>query len=320
MTEQANGQVADRAGGITGSIVVHVPGFEAGLFAALRDVFPDRTITTWNEAPEDAEVLVCFRPPEGVFARLGKLRLVHASGAGVDHILRVPDLPDIPVMRVRDDGPTRAMARHVAHAVLHIIGRHADYGALQRQAVWRRLPPAEEAPIAILGLGGMGIASARALAALGLPVIGWSRSPRDIPGIDCRAGTEALDDVLAEARILVVLLPLTPETRGLIDARRLAQLPPGAGIVAAGRGGQVVEADLIAALDSGHIAAAHLDVFETEPLPADHPLWSHPKVVVTPHIASPPDARALARSLAAAIAAIERGEIPDGAADRARGY
>jgi glyoxylate/hydroxypyruvate reductase A len=305
--------------------VVHVPAFEQpAVLAALRAAFPARDVVAWDAAPgdarEEAEVLVCFRPPEAAFAKLTRLRLVHSSGAGVDLILRAPGLPDVPVMRVRDDRPARTMARHVVHAVLHLLGRHDDYAAQQREGTWRRLPPVGELPVGVLGLGDMGIAAARALAGLGLPVTGWSRTPRDIPGIACRAGMAELDAVLEAARILVVLLPLTPETRGLLDARRLALLPRGAALVAAGRGGQVVEADLIAALDSGHLAAAHLDVFEAEPLPTGHPLWAHPRVTITPHIASPPDAEALARSVVAALAALDRGEMPAGAADRSRGY
>jgi glyoxylate/hydroxypyruvate reductase A len=309
--------------GVAGGIVVAVPGFEQErLLGALRAAFPDREVAPWPEVQDKAgaEVLVCFRPPSGIFAALPGLRLVHASGAGVDSILRAPDLPEVPVLRVVDPRPARAMARHVVYAVLHLLGHHHDYAAQQRQEAWRRHPPRGEVPVAVLGLGEMGRVAAEALAQLGLKVTGWSRSPRDIPGIACRHGEAALDAVLAGAEIAVVLLPLTPETTGLIDARRMALMPKGAAIVAAGRGGQVVEADLLAALDAGHLSGAHLDVFEKEPLPAGHPLWSHPRVTMTPHIASPPDPQAVARSVRQALAALESGAPLVGVTERARGY
>jgi glyoxylate/hydroxypyruvate reductase A len=314
---------ASRAGrGGAGGIVVHVPAFEqAAVMAALAAAFPDRAVTAWPEAPAGAEALVCFRPPPGAFARLPSLRLVHASGAGVDHILAAPDLPPgLPVLRVVDAGPVMAMTRHVVHAALHIAGRHAEYAAAQRAGQWRRLRPEPLPRVAVLGLGAMGAAAARALAGLGFAVTGWSRAPRAIEDVACQAGAAALDGVLDGAGLLVVLLPMTPATRGLIGAREMARLAAGAGLVAAGRGGQVVEADLLAALDQGRVGAAHLDVFGTEPLPPGHPFWSHPRVTLTPHIASPPDAAALARSLAAAFAALEAGAPLAGIADRQAGY
>jgi len=305
-------------------IVLAVPGFEAANVAtAMRATFPHRPILSWPEHDAEAEVLVAFRPPPGIFVALPSLRLVHASGAGVDHILRAPGLPaDLPVCRVIDPAPALAMARHVVHAVLHILGNHARYAEQQREAQWMRLPPRAlpASRVAVLGLGSMGQAAAQALAALGLPVTGWSRTQRDLPGIPTAHGMAALDGVLASADVAVVLLPMTAETEGLLDARRLALMPPGAAIVAAGRGNQVVEADLLAALDAGHLSAAHCDVFATEPLPASSPLWRHPRITITPHIASPPDSAALARSVAAALAALDAGETPPGLADRARGY
>ncbi len=305
-------------------IVLAVPGFEAAnVAAAMRAAFPHRPILSWPEHDGDAEALVAFRPPPGIFAALTKLRLVHASGAGVDHILRAPGLPaDVPVCRVIDPAPALAMARHVVHAVLHILGNHTRYAEQQRDAQWKRLPPRAlpASRVAVLGMGSMGQAAARALAALGLPVTGWSRTPRDLQGIPAAHGLDALDGVLAAADVAVVLLPMTAETDRLLDARRLALMPPGAAIVAAGRGNQVVEADLVSALDAGHLSAAHCDVFAQEPLPADSPLWHHPRITITPHIASPPDAAALARSVAAALAALDRAETPPGLADRARGY
>lgn len=303
-------------------IALAVPAFEIEvLSAALRAEMPARRVLVWPESDAASEALVTYRPPPGIFAALPRLRIAHASGAGVDHILRAPDLPpDLPVCRVVDAGPALAMARHVAHAVLRFLGQHEAYAASQRDGAWKRLRPLARSRVTILGMGEMGQAAARALLALGLPVTGWSRTAREVPGIACRHGLAALPGVLAAADVLVVLLPMTPETAGLIDAARLAILPRGAAVVAAGRGGQVVEADLVAALDAGHLAWAFLDVFSTEPLPAESPLWRHPRLTITPHVASPPDPAATARSLAAALDALDRGEAPRGLADRARGY
>jgi phosphoglycerate dehydrogenase-like enzyme len=305
-------------------IVVAVPGFEqAPLGNAIRAAFPDRRILDWPDHDAEAEALVVFRPPPGIFTALPNLRLVHASGAGVNDIFAAPDLPaGIPVCRVIDDSPALGMARHVTHAVLRILGHHDAYLASQREGQWKRLRPRaiSASRVGILGMGSMGQAAARALATLGLPVHGWSRGPKQVPGIEVAHGMAALPGVLARSDVLVVLLPLTPETTGLLDAARLAMLPQGAAVVAAGRGGQVVEADLVASLDSGHLSCAHSDVFVREPLPAESPLWRHPRLTITPHIASPPDSEATARSLVAALAALDRGEPPPGLADRARGY
>lgn len=318
MTDRGSSMAQDRP------IVLAVGGFEQQpLGEALRAQFPARQVLDWPAHDPAAEALVAYRPPAGIFTALPRLRLVHASGAGVDHILRAPDLPaGLPVCRTIDDAPALGMARHVTHAVLRILGQHTAYDAAQREGAWRRLPPRPLAAsrVLILGMGSMGQATARALLALGLPVRGWGRNPRTVPGVPVTHGLAALPAALAGADVLVVLLPLTPETDGLIDAARIALLPRGAAIVAAGRGGQVEEAALCAALDSGQLIAAHCDVFVQEPLPADSPLWQQPGLMLTPHIASPPDPAATARSLAAALAALDRGEAPGGLADRARGY
>jgi glyoxylate/hydroxypyruvate reductase A len=175
--------------------------------------------------------------------------------------------------------------------VLNVLRFHRqdlDYRAQQAARVWRELPApvTAETPVGILGLGELGGHAAGLLRGLGFPVMGWSRRPRQVPGVECFHGGEGLAAMAARARILVCLLPLTPETRGIVDGRLLGLLPRGAFLVNGARGGHVVDADLLAALESGQVAGAALDVFEPEPLPAEHPYWAHPRVVMTPHAAS----------------------------------
>jgi glyoxylate/hydroxypyruvate reductase A len=214
------------------------------------------------------------------------------------------------------------MAQTACWAVLS-LHRHAfDYADQQRLGDWRPLAQrrADEVAVLVLGLGEMGAASARALAGLGYPVTGWSARPRDIAGVTSRSGWDSLPDALAAADIVVNLLPLTPDTRHLFDRTRLARMRRGACLVNLARGGHVVEADLIAALDSGHIDRAMLDVFETEPLPADHPLWSHPRVTVWPHAAAWTDLRTAVAVVRDNVEALRRGAPLRHLVDSRRGY
>ncbi|GAA0595894.1 glyoxylate/hydroxypyruvate reductase A [Craurococcus roseus] len=221
--------------------------------------------------------------------RYPNLRLVVSMGAGVDHLLRPPGPPPgVPVARLKDARLTQGMTEWVLLNVLRFHRQDLEYRALQAARRWEELPAPDTASrrVGILGLGELGGAAAAALAALGFPVMGWSRSPKDRPGVERFHGPEGFDAMLRRADILVCLLPLTPETRGILDRRALGLLPHGAFLLNAARGGHVVQDDLLAALDGGRIAAAALDVFEPEPLPPDHPFWSHPRVVMTPHAAS----------------------------------
>jgi glyoxylate/hydroxypyruvate reductase A len=217
------------------------------------------------------------------------LRLIVSMGAGVDHLLRPPGPPPgVAVARLKDTRLTQGMVEWVLLNVLRFHRQDPEYRALQAARTWEELPAPETAArrIGILGLGEIGGAAGRALAALGFPVMGWSRSPRHLPGIECLQGAEGLDAMLARADMLVCLLPLTPETRGVINARTLACMPPGGFLINGGRGGHAVQSDVLKALDSGQLAGAALDVFEPEPLPPEHPFWAHPKVFMTPHAAS----------------------------------
>ena len=241
-------------------------------------------------APEDIEAAVCWTAHDmAELRRYPKLKLIISMGAGVDHLLRAPGPPPgIPVARLVDRLLTSAMSEWVLLNVLRFHRQDPAYRAQQTARVWDELPaPATEATrIGILGLGALGSDAARKLAALGFPVAGWSRRPKELDGVQCFHGAAGLDAMLAQSRFLVCLLPLTPDTRGIINARTLGLLPRGAFVLNAARGGHVEDAALLAALESGQVAAAALDVFEPEPLPPEHAYWGHPQVVMTPHAAS----------------------------------
>jgi glyoxylate/hydroxypyruvate reductase A len=253
---------------------------------------PSLEIRLFPEAgdPADIEAAVCWNQHDmGELRRYPNLKLIVSMGAGVDHLLRPPGPPPgIPVARLKDHRLTTGMTEFVVLNVLRFHRQDLEYRALQAARVWEELPAPDTAKrrIGILGLGELGAASARALLSFGFPVLGWTRTPREIEGVKGFHGAEGLDAMLRQTDILCCLLPLTPQTRGVINARTLALLPRGAFVINSARGGHVVAADLLAALDSGHIAAAALDVFEPEPLPAEHPYWGHPQVLVWPHAAA----------------------------------
>lgn len=231
---------------------------------------------TWNHPPEDL-----YRYPN--------LKLLISMGAGVDHLFRPPGPPPgVAVVRLVDRLLTTAMSEYVLLAVLRHHRQDAGYRALQAKREWEELPaPDTEATrIGVMGMGNLGADAARKLAALNFQVAGWSRTPKRLDGIETFAGAAELMPFLARTDILVCLLPLTPETEGIINARTLAGLPRGAYVINAARGAHVVEEDLLAALDSGHVSGATLDVFRTEPLPREHRFWTHPNVILTPHAAS----------------------------------
>ena len=221
--------------------------------------------------------------------RYPKLRLIVSMGAGVDHLLRPPGPPPgVPVARLKDARLTQGMTEWVLLNVLRFHRQDLEYRALQAARRWEELPAPDTAArrIGILGLGELGGAAAAALLALRFPVMGWSRAPKRLAGVECFHGPEGLEAMLRRSDVLLCLLPLTPETRGILDRRAFGLLPRGAFLINGARGGHVVQDDLLAALDSGQVAGAALDVFEPEPLPPDHPFWAHPRVVMTPHAAS----------------------------------
>jgi glyoxylate/hydroxypyruvate reductase A len=307
--------------------------YSTGSSAGLADVWmselgrhlPDEEVRVWPDvgAPDEIEFALVWKHRPGELQRYPNLRGILSLGAGVEHILDDPELPEgVPVVRLVDRLLTSHMVEYVTLGVLHHHRNMPAYAARQAAGQWDPLPPAdtERTTVGLLGLGVLGQAAAELLARFGFRVAGWSRTPKTLEGIACFAGDDQLADLLRQTNILVCLLPATPATVGIVDGRALALLPPGAALVSAGRGSQVVEADLLAALEMGHLAGATLDVFQEEPLPADHPLWRRPDVVVTPHVASDTIPRTAAKVIADNIGRLRAGEPPLGLVDRERGY
>ncbi|WP_181708402.1 2-hydroxyacid dehydrogenase [Chthonobacter rhizosphaerae] len=312
------------------SIIVAVEGWSpADWIEGLKAVAPDRAVLTPGDDVDLAAVdyALVWKPRPGYLASLPNLKVIFSLGAGVDHLTSDPDLPDLPVVRIVDPDLTGRMTEWVLLQVLMHHRQQRAYDAFQARKTWKSLRQWSSADVrvGIMGLGVLGIDAARALSGLGFPVAGWSRSPKTEPGIDCYSGEAGLGPFLARTDILVVLLPLTEDTRGILDASlvdRLAKDGPLGGpvIVNGGRGGLQVEDDIVAALKDGRLRAASLDVFVTEPLPAESPLWDAPNLTITPHVAAESDPLALSRYVARQIAAFERGEPLQNLVDRSRGY
>jgi glyoxylate/hydroxypyruvate reductase A len=271
--------------------------------------------------------LLAWRPRQDTIDRLDGLKAIFSPGAGVDHILRLERLPDVPIVRIVDPDLTARMCEYVVWQALHHLRRGPAYQRFQAERRWEELeqPAAHQVCVGIMGLGVLGSAAAVVLRPLGFKLRAWTRSPRNAEGIECFHGPAGLDAFLTGVDILVSLLPHTPETDRLIDRKLIARLrrtgPLGGPVlVNAGRGGSQVEADIAAALGDGTLAGASLDVFEDEPLPPSSPLWDAPNLVITPHVAAVSDPAALAGQIAAQILAFERGEPLRNRADRRLGY
>lgn len=274
------------------AILFHCPWENAPLWLAeLRRADPGLDIRIWPEIgpPADIDFALVWELPSGVLKTLPNLRCISSLGAGIDHVLVDPERPrHVPVCRLLYPEMVRRMTEYVLLAVLRYQRRLDEYAGQQRRRVWQILPMKDAADlrVGVMGLGALGRDAVEKLAFLGYDTAGWNRSPRDIPGVACFAGRAALPAFLARTDILVNLLPLNAETRGIVDGELLAALPDGACLVNCGRGGHVVEADLLAALDSGRLAGATLDAFQPEPLDPHHPFWGHPRIIVTPHVSS----------------------------------
>ena len=276
------------------------------------------------------EHALVWQPPRGLLKTLPNLRLIISVGAGVDALLDDPDLPPVPMVRFVDADLTGRMREYVALHVLYHHRRMSEFRELQARKVWKYLaePAAHEMRVGLMGLGVLGSAAARTLQHFGYRLRAWTRSRKSLDGIACYAGDAELDAFLAETDILVALLPLTGETRGILNRRLIGKLSrrgrdarlPGPVMINAGRGGLQVDAYVLASLEAGERYAASLDVFEAEPLPHSSPLWSHPRVLVTPHNAAESAPVPIVRYALRQIAAQRRGEPLQNVVDRARGY
>ena len=285
---------------------------------------PAQPFRIWPDIgdPADVHYLAAWEPPTDIATRFPNLKLLFSSGAGVDQFDFRTLPPQLPVVRMVEPGIISGMVEYVTHAVLDLHRDMPAYRRQQQQGLWQPLPvhPAAGRRVGVLGLGSLGQAVLQSLQGFGFACAGWSRSRHAIDGIDCFAGPAELDTFLARTDILVCLLPLTDATRGFLGTALFSRLPKGAQLVHVGRGAQLVGDELLAALDAGRLSEAVLDVTDPEPLPAGHALWKHPRVRITPHIASMTQPHSAAAVVLDNLQRFARGEPLLGLVDRDRGY
>jgi len=288
----------------------------------LRAALPTAKVLLWEPGAPLADYAVVWAPPQQFFDEQPQLKAVFNIGAGVDALLKLRLPPNALVVRLDDAGMSVQMAEYVCHAVIRHFRELDAYEADTRQGNWSFRKPRSRTdfPVGIMGLGVLGERVARSLVGFEFPVMGWSRTPKSVDGVQCFAGEQGFADFLAASRVLVCLLPLTPETRDIMNLTNMSRLQSGAYIINVARGAHLVEDDLLALLDSGHLAGATLDVFRTEPLPAGHPFWQHPKIVVTPHTSARTLRSESITQIASKITTIQRGEPVAGVVEPSRGY
>ncbi|MAB51550.1 MULTISPECIES: 2-hydroxyacid dehydrogenase [Marinobacter] len=291
----------------------------------IKELLPEAEVHVWdaNGPAVDADYAIVWQPPEQLFEREKKLKAVFNLGAGIDGLLAVPNLPpQLPIVRLEDAGMSAQMAEYVLHQLLEASRGMETYREQQRQGIWKIHRPIKrsEWPVGVMGLGHIGKRVARTLAGLDYRVNGWARSKHDLDGVSTFSGTENLTDFLQSTRVLVNTLPLTDETRDILNHKHLSQLMPNAVVINVGRGEHLVEEDLIKAIEDGHVARASLDVFRQEPLPADHPFWQRPEITITPHISARTLREATLEQITGKIQAHHNGQPISGIVDPSRGY
>lgn len=291
-----------------------IPGLQAAL--------PGADVTLWEPGAPQADYAVVWKPPQQMLDEQAGLKAIFNTGAGVDALMQLRLPAGVPVVRLDDAGMSVQMAEYVCHAVIRHFRELDGYESDMAMGTWSFRKPRSRAdyPVGVLGLGVLGERVAKAVAQFDFPVNGWSRSPKAVPGIQGFVGPEQLDAFLAASRIVVCLLPLTPDTENLLNAERLAMIRPGGYVINVARGAHVVDADLLAAIDGGHLAGATLDVFRVEPLPQGHAFWNHPKITITPHTSARTLRSESIAQIARKIAALQNGEAVAGRVDAARGY
>ena len=287
-----------------------------------RALLPDAHVSTWKAGDPQADYAIVWSPPQEFLDEQAGLKAMFNIGAGVDAIMKLRLPPQTQVVRLDDAGMSVQMAEYVCHAVIRHFREFDGYEADIAAGQWSYRKPRSRAdwPVGVMGLGVLGERVAKALGVFEFPVHGWSRSPKQIDGITCHSGAEGFNGFLAASKVLVNLLPLTPDTQNILSRETMGRLQPGGYVINVARGAHLVEDDLIALLDSGHLAGATLDVFRTEPLPADHPFWQHPKVTVTPHTSARTLRDESIAQIAGKIVALARGESIAGVVHRDRGY
>lgn len=292
---------------------------------AIKQALPQAKLRVWQEGDHaPADYAIVWKPPAAMLAGRTDLKAIFSRGAGVDGILQLAHaLPaGVPVVRLSDAGMGIQMAEYVTHAVLGYFRRFDAYADLQRKQQWQPLPARQRADfrIGVLGLGVLGQRIIAALQHFDFPVNGWSRTQKDLPGVQCYAGRENLSAFMQASNVVVCILPLTDDTRGILNRATLSALPPGAFLINVARGAHLLEADLLTLIQEGHIGGATLDVFAEEPLPAEHPFWQEPRITVTPHIAALTMIEESVIQIARNMQALEQGQAVAGVVDLSRGY
>lgn len=306
------------------AIAVEMPFDDPDLWVAeLRRRLPSEDFRTWPDIgdPSEIEFVVMWKIPAEELSALPNLRAILLTGAGTNHLRPIEDYPDVPVVRLADQTVASDMAAYAVHWVLHFHRGMDVYRWQQGESTWQRhrYRPTRDFTVGVLGMGNIGGAVADAALALGYPVRGWSASGRERDGVTSFSG-DALDEFLSGCDALINVLPLTSDTYRLLNTSRLAQLPKGACVINVGRGGTIDHDALVAALDAGRLSGAALDVFSAEPLPEDSPLWSHPRVALTPHISGSTMPETATDYIATNITRMRSGEEPFPILDRTAGY
>jgi len=288
----------------------------------LQHAFPGATVSAWAPGAPQADHAIVWAPPQQFIDEQPGLQTLFNIGAGVDALLQLKLPSSLKVVRLDDAGMSVQMAEYVCHAVIRHFREFDGYDADTGAGKWSYRKPRSRADFAVgvMGLGVLGERVAKALQVFEFPVNGYSRSAKDLPGIRCFSGAQGLPEFLAASRVLVNLMPLTPETENILNETTLSQLPQGGYLINVARGKHLVEEDLITLIDSGHLAGATLDVFRTEPLPADHPFWQHPKITVTPHTSARTLREESIAQIVGKIQALQRGDAINGVVDPQRGY
>ena len=288
----------------------------------LRAAFPEASVEVWAPGAQPADYAVVWAPPQQFLDEQTALKALFNIGAGVDALLQLQLPPGVKVVRLDDAGMSVQMAEYVCHAVIRHFRELDGYEADMAQGKWsfRRPRNRLDFPVGVLGLGVLGERVARALRLFEFPVHGWSRSEKTLEGVVTHHGDEGLDAFLSSSRVLVNLLPLTKDTRDVLNRDTLSRLRRGGYVINVARGAHLVDQDLIDLIDSGHLAGATLDVFRVEPLPQNHAFWTHPKITLTPHTSARTLRTESIAQIAGKIAALERGEAVAGVVDPVRGY
>ena len=288
----------------------------------LRAALPGASVSEWTPGAPLADYAVVWVPPQQFIDEQHQLKALFNIGAGVDALtaLRIPS--HMKLVRLDDAGMSVQMTEYVCHAVIRHFREFDGYEADVAAGKWSYRKPRirAESPVGVMGLGVLGDRVARALTQLDFPVNGWSRTPKQVEGVQCFSGTAQFDEFLAGSKVLVCLLPLTADTRDIMRRENLIKLRPGGYVINVARGGHLVEEDLIALIDSGHLAGATLDVFRTEPLPAAHPFWQHPKITVTPHTSARTLREESIAQIVGKINALAQGLPVAGIVEPQRGY